>query len=177
MSNKDVTINILSEASRLLNGNGWIKYNMARDAHGNVCVPTRSEASCFCLSGALVRAWRTIDPAQEEFYYKYFEAKFAEVLEQKYNYIYPYTRWNDQVAKCKEDVIGLIDSVVTNIAESEKEAAATERERTPSSRIGGTANATARISTARFPVQGRLYSGRTGAPVRSRTDPFGRASR
>ena len=73
------------------------------------------DASCYCLSGALVKAWRTIDPLNEEFYFKYFEKKFSDILRESYGYKYTFTRWNDEVATCRDDVVALIHSVITSI--------------------------------------------------------------
>jgi hypothetical protein len=73
------------------------------------------------LSGALVKAWRTIDPEHEEFYFKYFEKKLSEILLEKYNYQYTYTRWNDHVATSKDDVIQLLHCAITSILKSDGE--------------------------------------------------------
>lgn len=116
MMNKNQTIiSILMETARLLEGKGWNKYSMARTSAGKLCAPDSREASCYCLSGALVKAWRTIDPANEEFYFPYFESKFSEVLLEKYKYPYTYTRWNDNVATSREDVVKLIHEVITAV--------------------------------------------------------------
>lgn len=120
MSNNETIVRVLMETCRLLEGKGWNKYTMARNANGQVCGPDSQEAACYCLSGALVKAWRTIDPQNEEFYFPYFEKKISQVLVEKYNYRYTYTRWNDNVATCREDVIKLIHLVITSVlAESE----------------------------------------------------------
>jgi hypothetical protein len=116
---KEVIVKILLEAGRLLQGNGWNKFSMARDVSGKRCGPDSNEASCFCLSGALVKAWRVLDPSHEIFYFKFFEEKFSEVLRTKYNYNYTYTRWNDRVATSKEDVLALIHCVIASVLENE----------------------------------------------------------
>lgn len=119
MAHKELIIQILLEASRLLQGNGWNKFSMARDLNGKRCGPDSNEASCFCLSGALVKAWRVLDPSREIFYFKFFEEKFSEVLRAQYNYNYTYTRWNDRVATSKEDVVSLIHCVIASVLENE----------------------------------------------------------
>jgi hypothetical protein len=119
MAHKELIIQILLEASRLLQGNGWNKFSMARDLNGKRCGPDSNEASCFCLSGALVKAWRVLDPSREIFYFKFFEEKFSEVLRTQYNYNYTYTRWNDRVATSEEDVVSLIHCVIASVLESE----------------------------------------------------------
>lgn len=119
MARKELIIQILLEASRLLQGNGWNKFSMARDLSGKRCGPSSNEASCFCLSGALVKAWRLLDPSREIFYFKFFEEKFSEVLRTKYKYNYTYTRWNDRVATSKEEVLLLIHCVIASVLESE----------------------------------------------------------
>lgn len=119
MNNKDMIIKILMETSRLLQTNSWNKFSMARDANGDRCGPESSDAICYCLSGALVKTWRTLDRSREEFYFKYFENKFSEVLAEKYNYPYTYTLWNDRVATRKEDVLELIHSVIVSIIGSD----------------------------------------------------------
>lgn len=40
---------LLSDPSR------WTKGQLARNTHGEVCYPTDSEATCFCLYGAAVK--------------------------------------------------------------------------------------------------------------------------
>ncbi|SFK75826.1 DUF6197 family protein [Methylocapsa palsarum] len=115
MTNNENIIRVLMETRRLLEGKGWNKYTMARDTKGHLCSPDSQDAACYCLSGALVKAWRTIDPGNEEFYFPYFEKKISEVLLEKYNYPYTYTRWNDNVATCREDVIKLIHLVITSV--------------------------------------------------------------
>ncbi|WOJ89323.1 hypothetical protein RZS28_16220 [Methylocapsa polymorpha] len=115
MVNNEMIIEILLESSQLLQRKGWNKYAMARDENGDKCGPDSSEAACYCLSGALVRAWRTIDPKNEDFYFKYFEKKFSEVLLARYNYNRTFTQWNDQVATSREDVVKLIHTVITSL--------------------------------------------------------------
>lgn len=115
MYDNNTIIKILVETSQLLERKGWNKYTMARDANGRRCGPDSEEATCYCLSGALVKAWRTIDPESEEFYFRFFEKKFSEVLLEKYDYNYTYTRWNDTVAKSREDVIQLINEVINSL--------------------------------------------------------------
>lgn len=128
MDKKAEIIEILLEASRLLNGRGWSKHAMARDVHGNMCGPSSNEASCYCLSGALVKAWRTVDPEHEDFYFKYFEKNFSAVLEEIYKYPFTMTRWNDRKVTQKEDVIQLIQRVATSILGDEHEIDPTEYE-------------------------------------------------
>jgi hypothetical protein len=111
----EVIIEVLLEADRLLQRKGWNKYSMALNEKGDHCGPDSSEATCYCLSGALVRAWRTIDPDNEEFYFKFFEAIFFEVLQAQYGYDRTYTQWNDQVATSREDISGLIHAVVMSL--------------------------------------------------------------
>jgi hypothetical protein len=115
MDTNEKIIRVLMETCRLLEGKGWNKYTMARNANGQLCSPDSQDAACYCLSGALVKAWRTIDPQNEDFYFPYFEKKISQVLLEKYNYPYTYTRWNDNVATCREDVIKLIHLVITSV--------------------------------------------------------------
>lgn len=121
MSNNETIIRVLMETRRLLEGKGWSKYTMARDPEGQLCGPNNQDAACYCLSGALVRAWRTIDPQNEEFYFPYFESKISAVLKAKYNYPYTYTRWNDHVATSRDDVVKLIHDVITSVLVDEGE--------------------------------------------------------
>ena len=115
MRNNETIVRVLMEACRLLEGKGWNKYTMARNANGQHCGPDSQDAACYCLSGALVKSWRTVDPQNEEFYFPYFESKIAQVLKAKYDYPYTYTRWNDNVATCREDVVKLIQDVITSV--------------------------------------------------------------
>lgn len=111
----EVIIEVLLEAGQLLQQKGWNKYSMARNERGDECGPDSSEAACYCLSGALVKAWRTVDPANEDFYFAFFEKKFADVLRARYDYNRTFTQWNDHVATSQEDVVNLIHSVVTSL--------------------------------------------------------------
>jgi hypothetical protein len=115
MVQREVIIEILLEASNLLQKKGWNKYSMALDQNGDKCGPDSSEAACYCLSGALVKAWRSIDPESEDFYFKYFEKRFSDVLRARYNYDRTFTQWNDNVAMSREDVVNLIHLVVTSL--------------------------------------------------------------
>lgn len=115
MVSAEVIIKVLIEAGQLLQRKGWSKFSMARDENGAKCGPDSAEAACYCLSGALVKAWRTIDPANEEFYFRFFEKKFSEVLRAKYSYDRTFTQWNDQIATSREDVVNLIHTVITSL--------------------------------------------------------------
>jgi hypothetical protein len=115
MPSNKIIVDVLMETSQLLQQKGWNKFSMARDPHGEGVGPNSKNASCYCLSGALVKAWRTIDPQNEDFYFKYFEKKFADDLRETYGYNHPFTRWNDEVATCRENVVTLIHSVITSI--------------------------------------------------------------
>ncbi|WOJ89888.1 hypothetical protein RZS28_00805 [Methylocapsa polymorpha] len=108
-------IEILSASSQLLQQKDWDKYAMARDKNGVACDLNNRNASFYCLSGALVTTWRMLDPANEDFYFKYFERMFSEVLIEKYNYDRTLTQWNDNVARSREDIVQLIHSVIGSI--------------------------------------------------------------
>jgi hypothetical protein len=133
MTKNQTIISILMETSRLLEGKGWNKYSMARTPTGKLCAPDSQEASCYCLSGALVNAWRSIDPDNELFYFPYFESKFSEVLREKYDYPYTYTRWNDNVATSREDVVKLIHDVITSVLTDPDESEAVRKSDGPES--------------------------------------------
>jgi hypothetical protein len=115
MPSNKIIVDVLMETSQLLQQKGWNKFSMARDPRGGGVGPNSKDASCYCLSGALVKAWRTIDPQNEDFYFKYFEKKFADDLRETYGYDHTFTRWNDEVATCRENVVTLIHSVITSI--------------------------------------------------------------
>jgi len=119
MPSNKVIVDVLMETSHLLQQKGWNKFSMARDPRGEGVSPDSKNASCYCLSGALVKAWRTIDPQNEDFYFKYFETKFSDDLRESYGYDHTFTRWNDEVATCREDVVTLIHSVITSILRDE----------------------------------------------------------
>lgn len=116
MNNK-IIIDVLGEASQLLQRKGWDRFAMARDECGKSVDLNSNEASCYCLSGALCKAWRVIDPANEEFYFKYFEKKFSDVLHESYGFGGTFTRWNDSVATSRDDVLNLIQSVISSLPE------------------------------------------------------------
>ncbi len=115
MPSNKVIVDVLMETSNLLQQKGWNKFSMARDTRGEGVSPNSKDASCYCLSGALVKAWRTIDPQNEDFYFKYFEKKFSDDLRDTYGYDRTFTRWNDEVATSRENVVTLIHSVITSI--------------------------------------------------------------
>lgn len=115
MPSSKVIVDVLRETSRLVQRQGWNKYSMARDFTGHGVSPDSKNASCYCLAGALVKAWRTIDPAHEDFYFKYFENKFSSCLRESYGYDRTYTRWNDEVAASGDHVVTLIHSVITSV--------------------------------------------------------------
>ncbi len=115
-------IKVLTEASQLLEQKGWSKYLMTCDSSGKICGIDSDVASSYCLSGALVKAWRTIDPHSESFYFKFFEKKFSQILRDKYDYDNTYTRWNDDVATSGEDAVKLIQSVITSLLTADGDA-------------------------------------------------------
>lgn len=115
MPSNKIIVEVLMEASKLLQQKGWNKYSMARDPQGGNVGPNSANASCYCLSGALVKAWRTVDPQHEDFYFKYFERKFSDGLRESYGYNHTFTRWNDEVASSRDDVVALIHSLITSI--------------------------------------------------------------
>jgi hypothetical protein len=115
MPNNKMIVDVLMETSQLLQRKGWNQFSMARDPYGEGVGPDSKNASCYCLSGALVKAWRTIDPENEDFYFRYFEEKFAENLRASYGYDRTFTRWNDEVAASRDDVVNLVHSVITSL--------------------------------------------------------------
>lgn len=109
-------IAILLDARSLLQHSGWSQFCIARDDHGAV-VDAHGAAACrYCLSGALCKAWRRLDPGNEDYYFGYFEEKFSAVLRRVYGYDRTFTQWNDHVATSCEQVLGLIDAVILDIA-------------------------------------------------------------
>ena len=119
MPSNKIIVDVLMETSHLLQQKGWNKFSMARDPQGENVGPNSKDASCYCLSGALVRAWRTIDPQNEDFYFKYFEKKFSDDLRESYGYDHTFTRWNDEVATSRDNVVTLIHNVITSILRDE----------------------------------------------------------
>lgn len=110
-----ILLDVLNEASRLLQTNGWSRFAMARSACGEAVSLNSAAASSYCLSGALVKAWRTIDPKNEEFYFPIFEKKFSSALRNAYGYEGGVSRWNDEVAVSRDAVVTLINSVIASI--------------------------------------------------------------
>lgn len=124
MTGNKKIIEILTETSELLQRKGWSRFAMARDQYGRRCGPNSIDASCYCLSGALVKSWRTLDPDHEEFYFRYFEKKLSEILMRKYGYDRTFTRWNDEVATCADDVVELINSAIASLLVEDAETGA-----------------------------------------------------
>ncbi len=108
---------ILEEAKGLLQRKGWTKFATARNESGSVVGLNDNDASCYCLPGALVKAWRNVDPRNEGFYFSYFEEKFAETLRENYGYDRTVTQWNDNMATSVDDAVNLIDTVITGVRE------------------------------------------------------------
>jgi hypothetical protein len=57
----------------------------------------------------------TIDPKNEDFYFPLFEKKFSAALHDAYGYVGGVSRWNDDLAASREDVVTLINSVIASI--------------------------------------------------------------
>ena len=114
-SRDKIIVDVLNEASRLLQTKGWSRFAMARSACGQAVSLNSANASSYCLSGALVRAWRTIDPENEDFYFPVFEKKFSTTLRDAYGYEGGVSRWNDDVAASRDHVLTLINSVIASI--------------------------------------------------------------
>ncbi len=115
MTTNDIIIKILLMACRLLEEKGWTQGSMARDASGGVCAVNSDMADSYCLSGALVKSWRTLDPANEDFYFRFFEACFSDVLLRRYNSTHTLTRWNDDIETHRDAVMELIRAVISSI--------------------------------------------------------------
>lgn len=116
---KHEIIKILVEARSLIEQGGWSQFCIARDRTGNVVDAHAGEACRFCLSGALCKAWRALDPANEDFYFRYFEEVFSAVLRVRYGYDRTFTQWNDHVATSQKEVVVLIDRVIAHVEERE----------------------------------------------------------
>lgn len=52
----EVKIQVIERGKELLTTMGWTQAASARDKDGNICDPISSNACCFCMTGALVRA-------------------------------------------------------------------------------------------------------------------------
>lgn len=115
MTSDEMIVQILLGACHLLEERGWNRGSMARDANGDTCGLDSKDAVSYCLSGALVKSWRDHDRANEDFYFRLFERQFSDVILKKYNHGYTLTRWNDDVATCRESVVELIHAVIKSI--------------------------------------------------------------
>jgi hypothetical protein len=115
MTNKEMIIKVLSETTRILDHSGWSRYALARDANGRSCSIGSSEAVSYCLCGALVKAARAIDDANQDGHHKYFQKKLADFLLENYQYNQTFTQWNDRAATSKDDVIKLLHDVLETI--------------------------------------------------------------
>jgi hypothetical protein len=115
MTSDEMIVQILLGACHLLEERGWNRGSMARDANGDTCGLDSKDAVSYCLSGALVKSWRDHDRANEDFYFRLFERQFSEVILKKYNHRYTLTRWNDDIATCREAVVELIHAVIKSI--------------------------------------------------------------
>ncbi|WOJ89109.1 hypothetical protein RZS28_15055 [Methylocapsa polymorpha] len=115
MTTDDIIVKILLGACYLLEERGWNQGSMARDANGRACGLDSKSAVSYCLSGVLVKSWREHDRANEDFYFQLFERQFSDVILKKYNHRYTLTRWNDDIATCRESVVELIHAVIKSI--------------------------------------------------------------
>jgi hypothetical protein len=115
VSGDKILVDVLNEASRLLQMKGWSRFAMARSACGEAVSLNSADACSYCLSGAVVKAWRTIDPKNEDLYFPLFEKKFSAALRNAYGYEGGVSRWNDEVAGSRDDVVTLINSVIASI--------------------------------------------------------------
>lgn len=102
-------------ACRLLEEVGWTRCSMARDARGAACDLGGEPADSYCLSGVLVKSWRELDRANEDLYFSFFEVRFSEIILAKYNYRCTLTRWNDEFAADRDEVIELIHAVISSL--------------------------------------------------------------
>lgn len=110
-----IIIEVLSEAVRILKMSEWTQHALARDAKGRSCSISGGDAVAFCLGGALIKAWRALDGDNEDLYHKFFQNKFSEILREKYNYKFTYTRWNDRPTTSKEDVMTLLHDAIDSM--------------------------------------------------------------
>ncbi len=113
---------VLGEASRLLEQKGWTRFAIARNQGGEPIAVNSGTASSYSLSGALVTAWRNVDPANEDFYFLYFEEKLAEILRKRSGYELTFTQWNDRVAASREEVVNLIRALILLLTDEDAQA-------------------------------------------------------
>lgn len=121
MTSDEMVVRILLNACDLLEKRGWTQGSMARDANGDACSVNSDAAMSYCLSGALVKSWRELDCANENFYFQLFETRFSEVILRKYSYKRTLTRWNDDIATHREAVVELIYAVIKSIQSDSSE--------------------------------------------------------
>ncbi len=85
---------------------GWIQQHFARNAVGDVVASTSSNATCFCLVGALNRVTERDEPSR---------AVIKNALRQK---AFPegndvtLTEWNDEKDRTQNEVVQLLESVL-----------------------------------------------------------------
>ncbi|SFK19791.1 DUF6197 family protein [Methylocapsa palsarum] len=115
MAYGETVIKILQESGRTLKEKGWTRFAMARDANGDTCCLNSEHAVSYCLWASVVKGWRTVDPENEKFYFPFFERKFLDVLQLKFGYSFPVTRWNDEVAGSLEEVTQFLNAVIAVI--------------------------------------------------------------
>jgi hypothetical protein len=115
MTTRKMIVKILWMACRLLEEKGWNRGAMARNRSGEPCGIESQAVDSFCLSGALVNSWRTLDRTNENLYFTLLEARFSDVIFRKYGHSCTLSRWNDRFAKHREEVIELIHAVIKSI--------------------------------------------------------------
>lgn len=111
---ESVIIEIVKEANRILREQGWTQLSMARDAAGKCCSLNDPQAVSFSVWGSIVKAWRFIDPDNEDFYFPFFERKLREILASKWEYHRTVTRWNDEQGMTLDLAAALLDAVIAS---------------------------------------------------------------
>jgi hypothetical protein len=96
------TARLLRASATLLRDTGWTQGAMARDTQGRMADFLGSEATCFCLEGAIARARRDGGLS-----FVAYDHTFAEVRK-TLDGVLPY-RWNDVPGRTAEEVIGVLE--------------------------------------------------------------------
>lgn len=116
MTNVEIAalISVLRTARDILATKTWGQHLEARDIYGNIVQATDPRADCFCLSGALRKAWfeqlQTLPPASVLEGLPVF--RITQLICEGTGVPMPIVHWNDAKGRTKRDVLRLIDEAI-----------------------------------------------------------------
>lgn len=105
----------LTNARNLIE-HGWTQHCMARNAKGMPVVQSSKKATCWCLTGALLKAVENfVDRKFTKNLYIYLDSFIKEYKDKDSSPLTSLITWNDSSGRSQEEVLNLLDEAIVKI--------------------------------------------------------------